>query len=89
MHGPYARLQRGHDLYVSPATQARFLVGCEIGTMERSQPGNLEADFGAAEGARHIGLAQEVTWRVAILATAEVHEILATRGRGIVGACCY
>src|SRR5262249_14194698 len=49
------------------------------------EPGDLEADVGAAEIARHVRLAEKISRRVTIEAAAERHEIFAALDHPLAG----
>src|SRR5262249_61417275 len=55
------------------------------GTVEDTEAGNLEAHLRAAQEARHVGFAQEVARRVAVVAAGDVHQIFAALDRRIGG----
>ena len=84
---PGALLESGDDLGVGPGAKPGLLVGCQVGAMKDAEARNLEADVGAAEKARHVGLAEEVARRVAVVAAGDVHQILAPLDRRIGGEC--
>jgi hypothetical protein len=53
--------------------------------VEDAEAGQFEADIGTAEVARHIGLAKEVSRRVAVVAARDGHQIFAARDDGRIG----
>src|SRR5205814_7608370 len=74
---PFTALYRLHDLLPGPATDAGLFVGCDVRADKDTLTRNLEAHIRAAEKARHVGIPEEVSRRVAVVAAAERDEIFA------------
>ena len=73
---PFTGLHRLHDLLRGPTTDAGLFVGCDVWAHEDTLHRNLEAHIRAAEKARHVGIAEEVSRRVAVVAAADVTRYL-------------
>src|SRR6516164_3476359 len=68
---PNSRLNGGRDLVLGPIAKSRDLVGSN----EHAEAGNLQAHVGTSQEPGHVRLSEKMTGRVAVGASAELHEV--------------
>ncbi len=83
--GTFAGGEGGDDLRPRPRPEAGLLVGRQIGADEDAKPARGEADFGAAEKAPLVGVAEKTAGRMAVAAARDGHEIFAARDLRVAG----
>jgi hypothetical protein len=74
---PLSRLQDDHDLLQGPVANPGFLVRRDVSPCERAEPRYLECHIRPTEKLRHIRLSEEISRRMAIVATSESDQVLA------------
>ena len=61
------------------SAEAGFLIGRQIPSDEDAEAGNGETDIGPAEILGHVGMAEKIPRRVAIVAAAHLDQVFAAR----------
>src|SRR5262245_33927397 len=77
--GPHACLNSRYDLVLGPSAEACIVVGREVGRDEGAQAGHLVSQVRTSQEPGRIRPPEKVAGRVAVAASAEVHEIFSAR----------